>query len=356
MHPAFRSTRAAAGFGLVLVLCLGLPVILKWVGPPSREQAFSMVPTAGGPVAMVKNLIYDDAGRADVLFVGSSLIKTDVHAQRLAQLLTQRVGHPMRVDILEMNWYGADQQFFMLQDYLAHHSPPRLIVLHLPQARAYENGPHPQAYRWLRYGDLDELPAGFPLVSKLQLYGEMVLGSPRQLLSLIRANLIGTEDPVPADEAASGVGSPADDSTDRAGADAVPEASLLPPTSPVFEVLKPRLQGAYRFEMGPYTLLFLNRMAKLVDSGTSRLVLIHLPLGQDPLIDQVQELEPWADIFGPDVDVIAIPKDQLFHGIDASKYYFPGDNHMNSSGGERFTDSIASAVAKAYLAAAPAVH
>ena len=100
-----------------------------------------MVPTAGGPVAMVRKLIYDDTGRADVLVVGSSLVKNDVHAQQLAGLLARKLGHPMRVDVLEMNWYGADQQFFMLQDYLAHHPAPRLIVLHVPQARASENGP-----------------------------------------------------------------------------------------------------------------------------------------------------------------------------------------------------------------------
>jgi hypothetical protein len=355
MHPAFRSPRAAAGFGVVLAVFLGLPVLLKWVGPPTREQAFSMVPTAGGPVAMVKHLIYDDSGRADVLFVGSSLIKTDVHGAELARLLAARLGRPMRIDILELNWYGADQQYFMLKDYLAHHSPPPLIVLHVPQARASENGPHPQAYRWLRYGDLDALPAGFPLVSKLQLYGEMVLGAPRQALALLRPNRLGIEAPVPADELASAVGLPAavrpPDAAGTAPAESVPAAALLPLTAPQFEVLTPSLRGVYRFAMGPYTRLFLAQIAALVKGSGAKLVLIHLPLGQDPLTDRVQELQSWTTLFGPDIRMIAIPKARLYDGVEPGKFYFPGDNHMNTVGGQRFTESIAAPVAQAYLEA-----
>jgi len=341
---------------VVLVGFLALPVVLKWVGPPTREQSFSMVPTAGGPVAMVKHLIYDDSGRADVLFVGSSLIKTDVHALELANLLAARLGRPMRIDILELNWYGADQQFFMLKDYLAHHEAPPLIVLHVPQARASENGPHPQAYRWLRYGDLQALPADFPMVSKLQLYGEMVLGAPRQALALMRPNRLGIEALVPVDEWATAVSSPAavrTPGTPSPTAETVPAAALLPVTAPLFEVLTPSLKGAYRFAMGPYTQLFLSRIADLARGAGAKLVLIHLPLGQDPLIDRVQELQPWTTLFGPDIRMIAIPKARLFEGVEPGKFYFPGDNHMNTAGGKRFTESIAPPVAEAYLEASP---
>jgi hypothetical protein len=354
MHPAFRSPRAAAGFGVVLVGFLALPLLLNWVGPPTREQSFSMVPTAGGPVAMVKHLIYDDSGRADVLFVGSSLIKTDVHALELANLLAARLGRPMRIDILELNWYGADQQFFMLKDYLAHHEAPALIVLHVPQARASENGPHPQAYRWLRYGDLQALPAGFPLVSKLQLYGEMVLGAPRQALTLVRPNRLGIEASVPTDEWATAVSSPdavRSPGTPSPTAESVPAAALLPLTAPLFEVLTPSLKGAYRFAMGPYTRLFLEQIAALAQGAGAKLVLIHLPLGQDPLTERVQELQPWTMLFGPDIRMIAIPKARLFDGVEPGKFYFPGDNHMNTAGGKRFTESIAPPVAEAYLEA-----
>ncbi len=348
---------------MVLVGFLALPVLLKWVGPPTREQSFSMVPTAGGPVAMVKHLIYDDSGRADVLFVGSSLIKTDVHALELANLLAARLGRPMRIDILELNWYGADQQFFMLKDYLAHHPAPPLIVLHVPQARASENGPHPQAYRWLRYGDLQALPVGFPLLSKLQLYGEMVLGAPRQALALLRPNRLGIEATVPVDEWATALGTPPSvGSPPTAGppavvgqsaAEPVPAAALLPLTAPLFEVLTPSLKGAYRFAMGPYTQLFLARIADLAKGAGAKLVLIHLPLGQDPLTDRVQELQPWTTLFGPDIRMIAIPKARLFAGVDPGKFYFSGDNHMNTAGGKRFTESIAPSVAEAYLEASP---
>ena len=421
MHPAFHSTRAAAAFGLIMAMSIALPMILRTLGPPTREQAFSTLPTAAGPVAMIRNLIYQDSGQADVLFVGSSLIKTDVHAKQLAQRLSRELGRPMRVDVLELNWYGADQQYFMLKDYLAHHPPPNLVVLHTPQVRAYENRPHPQAYRWLRYGDLPELPQSFPTLSKLQLYGEMVLGAPRQLLSLLRPNLIGPEDPVLPAEIATGkaatswraaagpssaeaTATPGHDATSPSSArsvatsrpaaaspatamaapalpttgiaapaplaanrsssngaalsgmttEAVPAASLLSPTDPVFQVVHPKLSSEYRFQMGPYTLFFMERMADLVRRAGSHLVLIHLPLGHDPVNGTIQELEPWATVFGPDIRVIAVPKDRFFEGLDPGPYYFSGDNHMTPAGGDRFTQSIASPVGQAYLAATAA--
>jgi hypothetical protein len=358
MHPAFPSIRAAAGFGLLLALSIALPLLLGLMDLPTREQAFSSLPTAAGPVGMMKQLIFDDTGRADVVFVGSSLIGTDVQAERLACLLSRKTGHRMRVDILELNWYGADQQYFMLKDYLSHHPPPKLVVLHIPQVHAYENRPHPQAYRWLRYGDLPELPDGFPLLSKLQLYGEMVLGGPRQLLSLIRPNLVGREDVVPPEQAATGTSLDASSDADSGagpgcGGDSasVPEAALESATSPLFQIVKPRLQSEYRFAIGPYPLFFMKRMADLVASRGAALVLIHLPLGRDPVSGTLQEIVPWATLFGPDIKIIAVPKDRLFAGLDPGKFYRPGDNHMNPSGGKRFTTAIASSVATAYLAA-----
>ena len=80
-------------------------------------------------------------------------------------------------------------------------------------------------------------------------------------------------------------------------------------------------------------------------------MLIHLPLGRDPVSSTVQEIVPWDTLFGPDIKIIAVPKDRLFAGLDPGKFYRPGDNHMNPSGGERFTTSIAPSVATAYLAA-----
>lgn len=358
MNPAFHSIRAAVGFGLVLTVSLVLPVILKSTGLPTRDQAFSTLPTAAGPVSMIKQLIYDDSGRADILFVGSSLIKTDVQAGLLARLVKERIGRPVRVDILELNWYGADQQYFMLKDYLGHHPAPRLVILHVPQIHAYENRPHPQAYRWLRYGDLPSIREGLPLLSSLQMYGEMVLGSPRQLLSLLRPNLLGPEEPVPAVQLAT---SEAFDGTTAGIAPAaveaggpsaqVPQAALLSPTASVFQVTKPRLLGEYRFEIGPYNLIFLRRMADLVKSAGSALTLIHLPLGQDPVSGTIQELEPWREVFGPNIQEIAISKERLFQQLDVAQFYYSGDAHMNPLGGERFTDSIAAPVAEAYVAA-----
>ena len=370
MNPAFHSIRAAVVFGLVLTVSLALPAILKSTGLPTRDQAFSTLPTAAGPVSMIKQLIYDDSGRADILFVGSSLIKTDVQAGLLARLVKERIGRPVRVDILELNWYGADQQYFMLKDYLGHHPAPRLVILHVPQIHAYENRPHPQAYRWLRYGDLPSIREGLPLLSSLQMYGEMVLGSPRQLLSLLRPNLLGPEEPVPAvqlatseafDGTTAGIapaaveaGGPSAQVPQPAQASPpaqVPQAALLSPTASVFQVTKPRLLGEYRFEIGPYNLIFLRRMADLVKSAGSALTLIHLPLGQDPVSGTIQELEPWREIFGPNIQEIAISKERLFQQLDVAQFYYSGDAHMNPLGGERFTDSIAAPVAEAYVAA-----
>jgi hypothetical protein len=338
MHPAFGSSRSAALFGSLVAFSIALPLILQAVGLSTRSQAFSTIPVAGGPVGWMRKQIYEDGAAADVLLLGSSLVKTDVQPARLERMLSERMGRPMRVTELELNWYGADQQYYMLRDYLQHHPAPRLIVLHVPQARAYDNGPHPQAYRWLRYGELPDLPPGFPLFSKLQLYGEMVLGGPRQLLSLLRPNLIGIEETLP----------PPSELAVTEAPDSVPSASLLPATSPQFEVLRPRLLSEYRFEMGPYTLMFLHQIDELVNASGAGLVLLHLPLNRDPLSETVQEIEPWTTVFGSAIHMIAMPKAQFFHGVDPAQYYYPGDNHMNPLGGERFTDAIVASIAQAF--------
>jgi hypothetical protein len=337
-------------FGLSLVCFLALPLLLRELGLPSREQAFSMVPVGAGRVSEMKSAIYDHTANADVVILGSSVIQTDVHPEKLSEDLSRELGHPVRALDLGMSWYGADMQYFLLHDYLAHHSAPKLVVLHVPQAHATTNEPHPQAYRWLRYGDVPGFPRAFPPFANVQMYAEMVLGAPRQLLSLVRPNVVAPDDqPSPA-QAAPPPGSVSDSDTTDIGPLPVPAASLEPTDSPLFVQVKPSLMGDNRFRLGDYTLYFLKQIAALVRKSGSSLVLIHAPLGdgKEPSTGRVAEITDWSKVFGRDVKMIAIPMETLYRGTDPAPFYGTHDIHMSWRGGARFTESVAGAVAKAF--------
>ncbi len=356
MLPAFQSTRAAAGFGFLLLLTLAVPALLPWIGLPPRDQAFSSVPVGGGRVQFMKRLIYQDAQASDIVFLGSSLIQTDVLPRRLARTISKEVHRSVRVQVLGLTWYGADLQYFMLKDYLANHPPPKLVVLHVPQVHATTNEPHPEAYRWMRLGEVPSLPARFPAFSKLQIYSEMVLGGPRQLLSRLRPNLIGEAEQMPSTPGAVPLAPDETGTTeaDETNADpAPPPADLLSADSPAIRVQPVKLTGENRFALGPYTVFFLKQIEALVRAKGAKLVLLHLPLGMDkePSSSSLPELTRWDSIFGPGIQMIGVPKAKLFRGLDSNDYYNVHDIHMNARGGRRFTDAISSAVAAAYLQA-----
>ena len=193
MLPAFRSTSSAITFCFLLITLLSLPLVTLSIGHPPREQAYAGLTSEAGPVGMHVREMFRDPSDADVLFLGSSLVRAAIDKPALEQALSTHLGRPAKVDILALNWQGIDLQYFLLRDFLqAHHVG--LIVWNLPVPGSRSLFPHVEAFRWARFGEYSDALSGLPIRYRLALYGDMVLGAPRELLSHLRPNLLSREE------------------------------------------------------------------------------------------------------------------------------------------------------------------
>jgi hypothetical protein len=349
MRPAFRSDRSALAFSVLLALLLSLPVLLYWIGPPSREQAFGSMSSRAGPVGYQTATIYEDMRNADVVFVGSSMVRAGIVPGRIEKALSAHLGRPAHVAMLAMLWPGVDYQYFMLRDYLKLHRAT-MIVWNLPQVNGFNNEPHPQAYRWIRYGEYSDVLSGLPLVFRIYLYGEMVLGAPRELLSDLRPNLLSRDEKseklnrrFPPNESGRKVG--------FGGAafvpDVLPNGSpadryLMPVTSPTLQLTGP--------SPGRYQLYFLHKFVDLAHLHGCKVTFLHMPQAHEFGDKTIHALASWSKVFGPNYRLIGAPSAVLFGDINRSRFlhFYIDDNHLNENGQTWFTDEITSSVLEAY--------
>jgi hypothetical protein len=338
MRPAFRSNQAAVAWIVLLLVLLFLPVVLDRVGLPPRVEAYKSVGTNAGRVGGVIRSIYENPDDAGIVFLGSSLLDAGIDRELMEQGLAQG-GHRIPVEILAMNWPGLDLQYFLLRDYLSRHKVC-LVVWNLPEphSRAYDS-PHIQSYRWIRFGEYADALAGLPLQYRLSLYGEMVLGAPRQALSMVRPNLIANE---ALQEDASLMHTGYNRSSFVVDQFKAPDAAqLLPPESSSLDVVGPA--------PGVYQMHFARRILALVKSHGCSLVLIHVPIDAEYGQSKIPELANWQQEFADPVRMIGIPSSGLFPGLDKERYlHFYRDAHFNQNGAQVFTRSILPAVRQAY--------
>src|ERR1039458_8167546 len=193
MLPVFRSIPSVASFCVLLIGLLCLPLVTSWVGHPPREQAYAGMSDAAGPIGVDVREIFRDPSHADILCFGTSLVRAGIDEPTVEQALSAHLGRPAHIEMLALNWQGLDLQYFLLRDYLnTHHAD--LIVWNLPVPGSRHVEPHVEAFRWMRFGEYSDALSGLPLRYRLALYGDMVLGAPRELLSHLRPNLLSQEE------------------------------------------------------------------------------------------------------------------------------------------------------------------
>jgi hypothetical protein len=329
-------------FGLLIVFLLGLPVVLNALGLPPREQVYAAMAHVAGEVGYIDNLIYKDPQQADVVLVGSSIVREDILDPRLEKELTRRSGRPFIVRTLALNYQGLDQEYFLLRDYLENHHPG-LVVVNIPQLDANTNAPAYLSFKWIRYGEYSEDLDGLPRSDRAKLYGEMVLGAPRQLLSKFRPNLIAPEELTNHYDTVRRYGyhgGPLISDTVPL-ADRKDSAHAIPVTS---DTLRVEGEG-----LNSYELHFLLKIQEVVKQHGTKLVLLHCPTDIEYGLSYVPEMASWSDLMGPNEKIIAIPSAKLFPGINKDRFlHFYTDNHMNVNGAELFTDALAPAILEAY--------
>ena len=356
MQPAFRTTRGAVAFCILLVGLAALPVILKWIGPPSAEQLFSSTDLKASAVGRMKHFIYDDPGDTDILIVGSSTVHHGILPNRLQDNLSHLLGRTVRVRVLFLNFPGLDASYFLIREYLARHRVG-LVVLSMPVPNSFTNAPHATSYSWLSYADMESQPKSNPFYSKFQMYGELVLGAPRQLLAKIRPNLIADDDNEdPNDNLGSNgelLRQQAAEGTQAAqlpgkplGAQSVPVASLYAPSSPLLKQSVAKI-AFMKLGLGPYTLNYLHEIGTLITDKGSKLVLLNMPINEPSSNDRIPEFMQWSKVLGKDIKIVGLPTSRLFPGADRAKYFDADSFHLKWPGAAVFTDAISSALVRA---------
>jgi hypothetical protein len=326
---------------LLIVVLLLSPFEVALVGLPPRIEAYKSISTDAATAGAVIDAIYRSPRQADIVFLGSSLVTAAIARDTVQSALSAHLHRSANVQMLAMNWPGLDVQYFMLRDYLNEHQT-RLIVWNLPEqrARAYDY-PHVQAYRWLRFGEYADALHGLSLESRLALYGDMVIGAPRQLLSTLRPNRYDGEgaalEPSLTRRGFMGAAFVADDALPGPGN----SARLLPLDAPALAVRGPL--------PGPYQMHFIRLIEELATTHNCRIVLLHIPTFAEFNDTAVPELADWNLQFGRASKTIAVPAATLFHGMDRSHFNrFYRDTHFNDNGNRYFTQAILFALLQAY--------
>lgn len=342
MLPVFRSRLSVLSFcGLMLAL-LSLPLLTAAIGHPSREQAYDDMSTEAGPLSFNLQEIFHDRRDADVLFLGSSLVQAAVDRSMIERSLSAQLGRPAHVVVLALNWQGLDEQYFLLRDYLqTHHA--RLIVWNLPVPGSRNLQPHVQAFHFVRYGEDADAFTGLSPRYRLALYGDMVLGAPRELLSHLRPNRL----------------SPAEKSR---SAGPMEKGYYGAPFTRVERVRESSMDAEHALEMPPYAGLvtkgkplndyemhFARKIVSMVQERGSTLALIHIPIDEERGMQTMPERGRWSEFLDVQAPMIGVSSATLFEnvpGTDFNLYYF--DQHLNANGSELFTASMLPAILQCY--------
>jgi hypothetical protein len=345
MLPAFRTKRSPLYFALLIAALLLLPLITSSIGHSSREQAYATIADEGGPIGMHVREIFDDPGDTDIVVLGSSLIRYGLNAQMVEQALSIHLGRPARVRVLALNWLGVDMNYFLLHDYLQNHHV-KLVLWNAPAPgmRAFE--PHPEAYRLVQFGK-DQFD-GLPLRYRVALYGDMVLGAPREMLSYLRPNLMSREE-LQSDtnlkQATAG----------RSGYYGAPFVSEPADTLPV-----PGIESTYREShdgkvrdagqpFDAYEAYFARQLFALAQNSQTRVVIIHIPIDSESGLSYMPEMGRFQDLLHYNVPVIGAASADLFLGMSGMRVkHFYADQHFNANGRELFTRAVIPAILKSY--------
>jgi hypothetical protein len=343
MFPAFRSTTSAIGFCCLLIVLLGLPIITSLIGHPARYQAYAGVSSeAAGPVGAIVHDIYRDRSDADVLFLGSSLVRAGIDIPSMEHALSVHLGRPAHIQALTLNWQGLDLQYFLLRDYLKTHRAG-LIVWNPPVPGSRSLEPHVEAFRWVRFGEYSDALSGLPLRYRLALYGDMILGAPRELLSRIRPNLL-SEDEINFKEKSEHQG--------YYGAPFVPQSIdrlAIPPIQESYEVPPYTLLRTAGKPLTPYEDHFANKIVELAKENHTTIVLMHIPIDIERGMDYMPERGKWDEELHTDAPLIGLTSADLFHGVSQDRFLdFYRDQHLNFNGRLLFTRDITPAILKAY--------
>jgi hypothetical protein len=366
MRPAFSSTKSAAAFALLLLLLLLSPVLARKEILPPREEAYSRQGWGSGPYPWIENQIFQETNAIDIAFVGSSHIFNDINTPDVQAKLSARLGRPAVVRTIAWGGAGYDSLYFIARDLLAHRRVKMLVF--------YDENPipgvrHNQTPAWFRFGEDGGLLTGLPLREQGLFYFAAIIGTPRNLLSLVRPNLpaplitgqknyweIVADGPNPVVQLGSlsyrrGFGL-------KPPADATPFVEFKPATgatSADAAVFSETTKVNFEFSSTPlpdWQIHFAKKLAELFQQYRVQPVMLHLPVLAEAHASVMAERADWPAIFGSHFKLLGVAPGKLFGGLsDDEVHKLYGDPvHFNRNGQEYFTPLITPVLIQLYEA------
>lgn len=353
MSPAFTSTRQAIAFVLIVIALLALPALLP---PVDQSSMFAAIPYRYGPFTWNHEQIFKESGDIDIAFVGSSRVLNDINTPYVRDELEKQLGRPAKVITIGWYWAGCDSFYHVARQLLEHRKVGLLVFddeIRIPDT------PHEGACQWFQVAGESELLQGLATSPKIRLYGSAVLGAPRQVLNLLRRNLL--EDPARyqcfytngSTNVAENLGS----YRTRYGFQLSPFAAYEPPgTATPDDVVVYSQEMAEQFKFtGPTAKgsqqYFAQQFGKLCQQHGTHVVKLKFPVYSDRDKTSVVEPESWPDLLGLPLDMCGIAPARLFAGLtdaDIQKLYW--DNwHLNQNGQDFFTPLVTPALVKLYV-------
>lgn len=338
MSPPFQGKGGAAAFAAVLAFFLALPVLLQAWGLPPKVAVYRGITLEAGRFPYLGKLVAEEKGDIDLLFFGSSLVRASVDVPLVERALKGAGHNDPVVRMGGVNWPGLDMQYFLLRDLLERRRVKR-VVLSMAVGQQDTLMPHVQLFRFLRWGDYPDVFEGLTFRQAASLYGVMVLGAPRQVLSLARENRVR--------DWSGDVPAPGQPRTDEVGYYGAPfvRVERTPPAIPASEMIHGQGgAGKFRFldrRPNDYQWRFLQRLAALLRQHKVQVIFLNTPMPEERANEFVQERLRWMDIFGPDTRVVGVAPARLFAGMSEEDLYLHYyDQHLNRNGREYFTKAI----------------
>ena len=341
IDPPFKTRGQALAMLLALCGTMALPVVLPFLGVPSRLELYRSLPVSTGPFNFIAHEIYEEDGPIDVVFIGSSTLWSAIDARQVERVLSERLGRPAVVRVLAANWPGDDLTYVLLRDLLAHRKV-KFVVLGMPFPNQANDRPHVQAFRWLRLGDDPLIFEGSSLRSRAAVYASTVLGAPRQLLTRLRPNR-------PTSTHDEGINLGAQLGEHGFHGAAYVRFERAPPAISAAEATgRSAAAGWFRVtntRLGPYQLHFAKLIGELLKAHQVRAAAIHVPMWSDRASPTVNQAMDWNEVVGVPMPIIGAPGAVMFSELSASEqellYY---DEHLNRNGAEFFTRALTPAI------------
>lgn len=346
MSPPFQGKGGAAMFAAVVAVFLLLPILLHAWGLPPKFAVYRGITLEAGRFPYLGRLVTQDKGDIDLLFFGSSLVRASVDVPMVEQALREAGHGDPVVRMGGVNWPGLDMQYFLLRDLLERRRVKR-VVLSMAVGQQDTVMPHVQLFRFLRWGDYADVFDGLTWRQGASLYGVMVLGAPRQALTLARHNRVS--------DWSGDVTAPGQPRTDELGyyGARFVRVERRPPVIPAREMIyEPGGAGKFRFlnrRPNDYQWRFLLRLAGLLRQHHVQVLFLNTPMPEERDNNFVQERLPWMELFGPGTRVIGVAPARLFAGMSEEDLYLHYyDQHLNRNGREYFTRAILPAMLAIY--------